>query len=130
MLLQTTLCLTAAAAVINFWLGMRIGQLRTRFKIGVGDGGNEAIVRRMRAHANFIENTPLALILIGLIEASGKAGVWLAPVGALFMIGRVLHGIGMDGGSLQIGRMIGTLLAFLIQIGLAVVAILIALGRF
>ena len=129
MLLQTTLCLAAAAAVINFWLGMRIGQLRTKFKVNVGDGGNEAILRRMRAQANFIENVPLVLILIGLIEAAGKAGAWLAPVGAIFMLGRVLHGLGMDGGSLKWGRMIGTLTAFLTQIGLAVVAVLIALGR-
>ena len=129
MLLQTTLGLAAAAAVINFWLGLRIGQLRTRFKISIGDGGNEPIIRRMRAQANFIENTPLVLILIGVIEAAGKGAAWLAPVGAVFMFGRVLHGIGMDGGNLQLGRMIGTLTSFLIQLGLAVVAVLIALGQ-
>jgi glucose uptake protein len=46
---------------------MRIGQTRQKVGISVGDGGNEALVRRMRAQANFIENTPLTLILLGAI---------------------------------------------------------------
>lgn len=129
MLLQTTLCLAAAAAIINFWLGNRVGQLRHRLKISVGDGGHEALVRRMRAQLNFAENVPIALILIGLIEASGKGGAWLAPAGAAFMLGRVLHGLGMDGGRLSWGRMVGTLTTFLAHIALATVAVLIALGR-
>ena len=48
MILQTTLCLAAAAALINFWLGFRIGQVRGATKISVGDGGNEQLLRRMR----------------------------------------------------------------------------------
>jgi uncharacterized membrane protein YecN with MAPEG domain len=128
MLLQITLSLAAAAAIINFWLGMRIGRLRHQFKVSVGTGGNEAIERRMRAQLNFIENVPLVLILTGLIEMTGKGGAWLAPVGAVFMLGRVLHGLGMDGGKLEWGRMVGTLTAMLASIGLAVVAVLIALG--
>ncbi|MBC2668646.1 MAPEG family protein [Novosphingobium piscinae] len=126
MILQTTLCLAAAAAVINFWLGLRIGQLRHALKVSVGDGGHEAILRRMRAQANFIENTPLLLILFGLVEATGKGGIWLAPLGAAFMLGRVVHAIGMDG-KLTWGRAVGTLTAYLAALGLAVVAVLIAL---
>lgn len=127
MILQTTLCLAAAAAVINFWLGLRIGQLRKAHNVMVGDGGNEAVLRRMRAQANFIENTPLVLVLFGLVEAAGK-GAWLAPIGALFMLGRVVHAIGMDG-SIAWGRPAGTMTAYLTALGLAVVAVLIALGR-
>ncbi len=128
MLLQTTLCLAAAAAIINFWLSIRIGQLRHSLKISVGTGGNEQLERRMRAQLNFAENVPVILILVGLIEATGKAGVWLAPVGAVFMLGRVLHGLGMDGGKFGWGRMVGTLTANLATVGLSVVAVLIALG--
>jgi len=129
MLLQTTLCLAAAAAIINFWLGNRIGQLRHRLKVSIGTGGHELIERRMRAQLNFAENVPLVLILIGLVEMAGKGGAWLAPAGALFMLGRVLHGLGMDGGSLQWGRMVGTATTFLAEVGFAVVAVLIALGK-
>ena len=40
MLLQTTLSLAAAAAVIHVWLMMRIGKTRMTEKVMHGDGGN------------------------------------------------------------------------------------------
>ena len=53
---------------------------------------------------------------------------WLAYVAAAYLIGRVLHAFGMDGGKLKVGRMIGTLTTMLTQLGLAVVAALTAAG--
>jgi uncharacterized membrane protein YecN with MAPEG domain len=128
-LLPTTLCLAAAAAVINIWISMRVGRVRQATKVSVGDGGDEMLVRRMRAHANFIENTPLTLILIAAIDLSGKGATWLAVVGAVYMLGRVCHALGMDGGSLQWARGLGTAITMLTQLGLAIVAVLIALGH-
>lgn len=130
MILQTTLSLAAAAALITIWHMMRIGRLRMSEKVMHGDGGNAALMRRMRAQANFGENTPFVLILIAAIELSGKGGVWLAVVGALFMLGRVIHALGMDRAEANALRGIGTLLAMLSLLGLGVVAVLIALGRF
>jgi len=129
MLLPTTLCLAAAAAIVNFWLSMRIGRLRQQFAVSVGDGDNDLIRRRMRAQLNFAENVPLVLVLIAAIELAGKGGAWLAPVGAVFVIGRVLHALGMDGGSWQWGRMAGIAITFLTALGLAVTAVLIATGK-
>ena len=125
MLLPTTLCLAAAAALVNIWLSMRIGKLRQQAKISVGDGGNELLIRRMRAQANFIENAPLTLILVGAVEASGHGGLWLPIGGALFILGRITHGIGMDG-NFRAGRPIGMVTAQLFQLVLIVVAVLIA----
>lgn len=130
MLLQTTLSLAAAAAVIHVWLMMRIGKTRMTEKVMHGDGGNAFLMQRMRAHLNFVENTPLALILIGLVEMTGKGGQWLAIIGALFMLGRVLHVIGMDRTNANAFRGIGTITAMLTHLGLAVVCVLIALGKF
>ena len=70
------------------------------------------------------------LILIAAIELSGKGGTWLAIVGALFMLGRVIHAFGMDSAEPNMLRGIGTMLALLTLLGLGVVAVLIALGRF
>jgi uncharacterized membrane protein YecN with MAPEG domain len=128
MLLPTTLCLTAAALVINFWLGMRVSKLRHAMGVSIGDGGQEPIIRRMRAQANFLENVPLTLILIGAVELAGKGGAWLAPAGAVFLLGRIAHGIGMDGG-FKAGRPIGMLTGLLLQLALVVVAVLASLGR-
>ncbi len=130
MLLQSTLSLSAAAALITIWHMIRIGRVRMTEKIMVGDGGNQTLQRRMRAQANFIENTPFVLILIAAIEMTGKGGAWLAIVGALFMLGRVLHAFGMDIPKPNALRMIGTLIAMLTLLGLAIVAVLISLGRF
>ena len=130
MILQTTLSLAAAAALITIWHMIRIGRTRMAKKIMHGDGGNALLLQRMRAQANFGENTPFVLILIAAIELSGKGGTWLAIVGALFMLGRVIHAFGMDSAEPNMLRGIGTMLALLTLLGLGVVAVLIALGRF
>jgi uncharacterized protein len=125
MVLPTTLCLAAAAALVNIWLSMRIGKVRHAEKVSVGDGGNEGLIRRMRAQANFIENAPLTLILVGVVELAGYGGLWLPVAGALFIVGRITHAIGMDG-DFRAGRPIGMLTAQLFQLALIVVAVLIA----
>lgn len=130
MLLPTTLSLAAAAAIVNLWLGMRCGRLRMADKIIHGDGGNAALMRRMRAHANFIENAPLVLILVAVLELSGKGGQWLAIVGGVFMLARVSHGLGMDNPGANPMRAIGALVTMATLLGLAVMALLVATGRF
>jgi uncharacterized protein len=127
-ILPVTLSAAAAAAVLNVWLMLRVGALRTSLKISVGDGGNEALQRRMRAQLNYVENTAFVLVLIGAIELAGKGSWWLAYVAAAYFIGRVAHGFGMDGGKAEAGRIVGILTTMLAQLGLAVMAALIAAG--
>jgi uncharacterized protein len=71
-----TLAATAAAIALNIWLGGRIAQLRKQFKVSVGDGGHEPLLRRMRAQANFIENAPFFLILLAGLELSDASLGW------------------------------------------------------
>ena len=127
MLLPVTLTAAAAAAILAIWLSIRVGQVRGSEKVSIGDGGNDKVIRRMRAHANFVENTPIVLILVAAIEMTGKGGNWLAYVVGLYMLGRIAHGLGMDDGRFGKGRMIGTLITMLTLLGLAVVATLIPL---
>jgi uncharacterized membrane protein YecN with MAPEG domain len=126
--LPVTLAAAAAAAVLNIWLGLRIGALRNALQISVGDGGSERLQRRMRAQLNYVENTAFVLVLIAAIELAGRGSTWLAYVAAAYFIGRVAHGFGMDGGKAQVGRMVGTLVTMLVQLGLAIVAALVAAG--
>lgn len=127
MILPTTLSMAAAAAMINFWLAMRCGQVRGKEGISIGTGGSDLMERRMRAQLNFVENTPWVLMLIAAIELAGKGGQWLAIVGGIFMLGRVAHGLGMDPDGLAKGRMIGTMTTMLTQLGLSIVAVLVVL---
>lgn len=130
MILQTTLSLAAAAAVINLWQMMRIGSLRHKAGILHGDGGNPLLMQRMRAQLNFVESAPFVLILVAAIEMTGKGGKWLAVVGAVFMLGRMLHVFGMDRSTANALRGAGTGLTMLTLVGLSVMAVLVALGRF
>ena len=127
--LPVTLCAAAAAAIINIWLSMRVGQLRVAHKISIGDDAGGPLTARMRAQLNFVENTAFVLILIAAIELAGAGGHWLAWVSGLYILARVAHGFGMDGGTLAKGRMIGVAVTMLTQLGLAVVAVLAATGR-
>ena len=124
MILPISLSAAAAAAFINLWLGIRIGQVRTSEKVSIGDGGNEKVIRRMRAQANFVEFTPFVLILIALIELATGTSTWLWAVMAVFMVARIVHALGMDG--MAKGRPIGIMLTLLIMTGLAGYAVYIA----
>lgn len=128
-ILPVTLCAAAAAAIINIWLSIRVGRMRTVHKISIGDDAGGPLTARMRAQLNFVENTAFVLILIAAIELSGAGGQWLAYVSGLYLLGRVAHGVGMDGGALAKGRVVGTAITLLTQLGLAVVALLAATGQ-
>ena len=125
MMPRVTLILAGCAALLHLWLATRVGQVRRSEGVSIGDGGNERVVRRMRAHANFTENAPLVLLLVLAIELGVGASPWLWAAAALFLVARVLHAIGMDGWSP--GRTIGTTLTFGLEIALAAWAIAIPL---
>lgn len=126
--LPVTLAAASAAAVLNIWLSIRIGALRNALQVSVGDGGKESLQRRMRAQLNYVENTAFVLILIAAIELAGAGSWWLSLVAAAYILGRIAHGFGMDGGKWSLGRTIGTVVTMLVQIGLAIVAVLVAAG--
>lgn len=121
--LPVTLSAAAACAFINFWLAVRIGAVRRAEKIAIGDGGNERLTARMRAHLNFAEYAPIVLILLALTEAARGAstGLWIAAVA--FVLARIAHPIGMDGW--MPGRMSGIAVTFGVMIGLAIYAVVI-----
>ncbi len=39
MILPITLTIAGAAALLNLWLGYRVGQMRQAYKVSIGDGG-------------------------------------------------------------------------------------------
>ena len=73
-----------------------VGRTRGKTKIYIGDGGNTELITAMRAQANFVENVPLALILIWLVGTFYGAAT-IATLSILLVVARVLHAAGMLG---------------------------------
>lgn len=126
MILPITLTAAGAAALINLWLAIRVGQKRIAGKVSIGDGGHPPLIARMRAHANFTEYTPYFLILVALIEMASGTSTWLWAVVGIYLLARVAHGIGMDviEGDSKL-RGIGILVTMLVLVGLAIYALTI-----
>lgn len=124
MLLPITTASAAAAALVTFWHAVRIIQLRAKSAIVHGDGGDALMVRRMRAHSNFTEYTPMTLILCGLVELAQGGAIWLEILMAAFILGRVAHVIGMDSEKSNPLRSIGMTTTFITLLVLTVAALL------
>jgi len=129
MILPITLTIAGAAALLNLWLAIRIGRIRSAQKVFMGDGGNEALIGRMRAQANFVEYTPFFLILLGLVEMARGTNFWLWIVGALYILARIAHALGMDvqnsRATQQRLRGAGILITMVALLGLAIYALTI-----
>lgn len=91
---QVTILYAGLLGLVAIYLSATAGIRRGKTGISLGDGGDQELLLRMRRHANFVENTPLALVLIALLEMQGTSSTaihWLA--GAL-LLGRVMHIVG------------------------------------
>ncbi len=126
MLLPVTLVIAAACALINIWLAVRVSRRRVSAKVSMGDGGDSVMLARGRAHANFTEYAPFALILMALIEFARGPSPWLWGVSVVFVLARLAHPIGMDRASPNPFRMIGTMATLLVLLVLAGWALVIA----
>lgn len=84
-----------------------VGVYRVKHQIPFLDGGDPVLTKRMRAHGNFIEYVPIALILMALAEANGAPAALLYGLGGLLILGRFLHAITVLGNPWGPGRALG-----------------------
>lgn len=59
------------------------------------DGGDETLRRRMRAFGNFVEYSPMCVVILALMEFNQVSPTALWTLGGAFVLGRVLHSLGM-----------------------------------
>ncbi|HUS24575.1 MAG TPA: MAPEG family protein [Candidatus Binatia bacterium] len=113
--------LTAAAcALLLVALSLRISFLRMTLKVSLGDAGQPALLRAVRAHANAAEHVPIFVLLALAYELTrGSDAVVIATTGT-FVAARLLHAAGMLGRGLHLARMAGAVLTNLAQAALAV----------
>jgi uncharacterized membrane protein YecN with MAPEG domain len=123
MMLPITLTIAGAATLLNLWLAVRTERVRVAQHISIGDGGNELLTTKMRAHSNFVEYTPFFLILLGLVELARGPQLWLWIVAILYILARIAHVFGMERPGPNPLRMGGILVTVLTLLGLAFYAI-------
>jgi len=119
-------------AVLFLLLALRVVGLRRSLQVGLGSGGHEVLDRAVRAHANFSEYVPLALLMLALVEAGTAVPAWgVHALGLMLLLGRLMHGfLGLNRvGGYSHGRFWGTCLTWLAMAVTALVLIATAAGR-
>ena len=106
-------------------LTIRIGQLRGRKRINLGDGGDAEMQAAVRAHGNLIEFAPLTLLII-YMASDFYSFRTVAILSVVFLVARILHAGGMLG-LIPKGRLVGALASTLT---LGVASILLAIAGF
>lgn len=127
-MLQISLITAATLALVNLWISTRAVQARVKSGVLTGDGGNETLLARMRAHSNFAESVPLPLIVMLLIEMTGASKTALIVAGSLLVLARIAHPLGMERPAPNIFRAGGMLITTAVTLGLAIWGLIIALN--
>jgi uncharacterized protein len=94
-LLPVTLTTGALCAAVQVALAALVISRRLNSGISFLDGNDTALTRRMRAHGNFTENAPMAVLLLGLLELAGMPRSGLLALAGLLIVGRLLHAAGV-----------------------------------
>jgi uncharacterized protein len=117
-----------AFAVLQIPLTVMVGYRRARTGIQFFDGGDQTLLRRMRAHGNYTETVPIVLIAMLAAELTG-APAWLLWAGGLsLLVGRVMHAAILIIKGWGLPRAIGMILTFVPMLGFGVWCISYAAG--
>ena len=84
----------ALAALMFGGLSLWVIARRMGTRISLGAGEDKALEKRMRVQANFVEYTPIALLLILLLELQSTPAWALHALGLALLAGRVMHAYG------------------------------------
>lgn len=91
-------------------LSLRVSMVRRDARVALGDGDNESLRRRIRAHGNFVEFVPIALILLALAEHTGMGRLFIHLFGLVLLAARISHAYGIcQTKEVFIFRMVGTI---------------------
>ena len=89
--ISITLVFAAIFGFLHVIFTLRVGNYRFKSKISLGDDGDRELLKRIRAHGNFTENVPIALLLILLNDLDGAEDNTLMLMGSILLISRLTH---------------------------------------
>lgn len=125
---RITLLFVSLHVLLMLVLLARISRHRHGQRIGLGDGGDAVLTRKIRVHGNFVEHAPIALLLMALLELSGLPAVPLWMIGSALLLGRAMHAAGLSRtGGYSFGRFWGTALTWLALLAMALAGVWLAL---
>lgn len=118
------------AALIVF-LAYRVTVFRRAENIAIGDDkGSKAMKSAVRAHANAVENIPVGILLLVILELNHLNPVLQHAFGVIFLGARVAHAYGLSkrNGPSK-GRFYGTLFSWLTLLAMVLVNLMIIVTR-
>lgn len=96
MTLPITTFLAGLFALLMVPLSFQVSLRRVKLGgVSSGSASDETLRRRIRAHGNFIEYVPTALIAVGLVEFGGGSKMLVLGLAVAFGLSRVMHAVGM-----------------------------------
>lgn len=121
-----SLCIASLAILIQLVLTYQVIKHRRAEKALVGAEMSVELQRAIRAHGNFTEVTPIFLILLVILEMVDSYLWWVAGLGALFLVGRILHARSMLVDEAmdppRVGKRVAGMMMTLISMALAAVS--------
>jgi len=85
----------ALIALVMLVLSARVSKLRVKQGISLGSGGDGNVDVAIRGFGNLTEYAPIILIMLLMMELQGIQELWLHVYGAVFLIARILHPMGL-----------------------------------
>lgn len=109
-MIKITSFYAALLTIFYFYLVMRVVKSRWDEKVALGTGNSKILLKRVRIHGNFIENIPLSLILLAMIEIQKLTSPLILHIfGTILILTRLLHNIGLTKSiGTSFGRFVGT----------------------
>ena len=95
MIPQITSLYAGLLALLYLGISGWVVRVRVQQKVFAGDKGDPVMANAMRLHANYAEYVPLALILLLLAEMQGAPALALHALGAVLLVARIMHALGM-----------------------------------
>ena len=118
-IMQITALYASLLALFFIYLSFCVIRLRRSEQVALGDGDNKLLRRAIRVHGNFAEYIPFALLLIAFAEFNGLSAWAIHILGALLLVGRVVHAIGVSKAKedlrLRVFGMVSTFLVIIVS---------------
>lgn len=123
--------ITAGVLIIT-QMGLMLAVAGVRRSLGqsLGDGDNPRLIGVSRRHGNFAENAAIFVASLALLEMLGAARIFVIGPACLFVLGRLLHAIGLSQTkTINLWRVVGVVATALAGFTVGVRLIMLGLGH-